>query len=143
MSDAQVNWYKHRVTAALEKATDQILDQLAMQTLGQARINIRENRQIDTGFMTNSGYVISAKRDEHDKTWPTGEYPQNPEHHGGTAGVSHAVRAEKVQVDTSEQSAVAFAAHYAIYQEMRKGFLFPAMVDVIKYFGGIVRKAEF
>ncbi len=62
MADGKVHWYGERVKAILKDADDKILDQLASQTLGQARINIRENRQIDTGFMTNSGFVVSAQR---------------------------------------------------------------------------------
>ena len=138
-----MNWYGERLRAVLKDADEKILDQLAFQTLGRARINIRENRQIDTGFMTNSGYVVSAQHDTHGETWPTGDYPWQPGKHGGTTGVSHGERAEKAPVDTRKESAVAFAAHYSIFQEMRRSFLYQAMQDVIKSFGGIVRLEKF
>jgi len=138
MADGKVNWYGERVRAALKDADEKILDQLAMQTLGQARINIRENRQIDTGFMTNSGYVVSAQHDEYSKTWPTGEYKRTKE-----PGTSYGELAAKAPVATSKESAVAFGAHYSIFQEMRRSFLYQAMQDVVKSFGGIVRREKF
>jgi len=138
MADSKVNWYGNRLRGVLKDADEKILDQLAFQTLGQARINIRENKQIDTGFMTNSGYVVSAQQDTHSETWPTGDYKRTK-----APGVSYGERAEKAPVNTKKESMVAFAANYSIFQEMRRSFLYQAMQDVVKSFGGIVRWEKF
>ena len=143
MADGHVNWYGERVTAVLKDADEKILDQLAFQTLGQARINIRENRQIDTGFMTNSGYVISAQRNTYHQTWPTGEYPWKAGKHGGKPGEAYSERASQAPVDTRVESVVAFAAHYSIFLELRRSFLYQAIQDVVKHFDGIVRREKF
>ena len=131
MADGKVHWYGERVKAILKDADDKILDQLASQTLGQARINIRENRQIDTGFMTNSGFVVSAQRNT---------YPQAT---GAALAAADREMAPPPPVNTKKESAVAFGAHYSIFQEMRKSFLYQAMLDTVKQFGGIVQRTKF
>jgi len=131
MADGHVNWYGERVTAVLKDADEKILDQLAFQTLGQARINIRENRQIDTGFMTNSGYVISAQRNT---------YLQAAT---GALAVADREMASPAPVNPKQESVVAFAAHYSIFLELRRSFLYQAMQDVVKHFDGIVRREKF
>jgi len=126
-----VKWYGERVKAALKDADGEILDKLAFQTLGQARINIRDNKQIDTGFMTNSGYVVTVKR--------------NTRNMAMLAALAKANRdmADEVKVNLKKEAAVAFGAHYAINQELRRSFLFQALVSVTKQFGGIVRGVKF
>ena len=133
-----VNWYRNRVVAKLKDADEKILDALAMQTLGQARINIRENKQIDTGFMTNSGYVVSARNDNYNETWPTGEYKRTK-----APGTSYGELAAKASVRKAIESVVAFGAHYSIFQEMRRSFLYQAVQDVSKSFGAIVSEEKF
>lgn len=126
-----VDWYRNRVVAKLKDADAKVLDKLAFQTLGQARINIRENRQIDTGFMTNSGFVVSAKRNTYLAAL--------------AAATARADRqmATPPSVNTKIESAVAFGAQYAIYQEIRRSFLYQAVQDVSKSFGAIVSEEKF
>ena len=131
MADGKVHWYGERVKAILKDADDKILDQLAFQTLGQARINIRENRQIDTGFMTNSGFVVSAQRNTYLQAM------------GAALAAADREMAPPPPVNTKKESAVAFGAHYSIFQEMRKSFLYQAMLDTVKQFGGIVQRTKF
>ena len=126
-----VNWYRNRVVAKLKNSDEKILDQLAFQTLGQARINIRENRQIDTGFMTNSGFVVSAQRNTYLQSLAS-----------ATARADRPM-AEQPSVNTKIESAVAFGAHYSIFQEMRRSFLYQAVQDVSKSFGAIVSEEKF
>ena len=133
-----VNWYGNKMVARLKKADEGILDKLAMQTLGQARINIRENKQIDTGFMTNSGYVVSARNDNYSETWPTGTYKRTK-----SPGTAYGELATKASIRKSIESVVAFGAHYAIHQEMRRSFLYQAVQDVSKSFGAIVSEEKF
>lgn len=131
MTTHKVNWYRGRVKLALENADERILDQLAMQTLGQARINIRENKQIDTGFMTNSGYVVSAKRNGFLLA------------RAAAAGRANREMSATPPVKTRVESAVTFGAHYAIYQEIRRSFLFIALQSISKQAGGIIREESF
>lgn len=105
----------------VEGASDALLTKMALVILGQARVNIRENDQIDTGFMTNSGYVVAPGEDGYDKTWPSGQYQS-----GKTGQTAMAERAPK-QTPPEGASLVGFAADYAIYQEMARSYLYKAL----------------
>ena len=123
----EVNWYKQEFEAAIGDTEAEVLDKAALQCLGHARVNIRNNGQIDTGFMVNSGYVLSAQSDSY------GSVPS-----AGSGGRAPAPRADRGE----DEAVVAFAAEYAIYQELRRSFLYRALTQTTREFGGIVKGAS-
>jgi hypothetical protein len=118
----EVKLYLDHVKITLKKITDEkVLKQLALRVVERAQLNIRENDQIDTGFMVNSGYAI----------WE-----------GGSTYGQNAISAEGREMAPEESLAsdaaagVVFGANYAIYQEAAKPFLYPAAEAAAKEFEG-------
>ena len=123
----EVNWYEQEFEAAIGDTEAEVLDRAAMQCLGHARVNIRNNGQIDTGFMVNSGYVVTANQDGYGSVPVAGQ--------GARQRAPEAPRGE-------HEAIVAFAAEYAIYQELRRSFLYRALTQTTREFGGIVKGAS-
>lgn len=58
-----------------DKIDADAVNQLAFWAAAIRRINIQQNGQIDTGFMTNSvGYVVSEEANTFDQTDASGQY---------------------------------------------------------------------
>ena len=110
----------------MDRVEVETLDRAAAQCWGHARVNLRDTDQIDTGFMLNSGYMVSAKGSTYGET--------------AASGAGGRERASAVRVGRHE-SATAFAAKYAIYQELHRSFLYRALTQTVAQFGGIVRAA--
>jgi hypothetical protein len=126
MANSIVNWYGSRVKLLVAEAQAEILDRLAFEIEGQAKVNIRDNGQIDTGFMVNSGYTVSAKRNGYSEALVEAS-ARNPD----------ATMAPQVQLKRGE-AAVVFGAEYSIFQEMRQSFLYKALVDVAQRSGAVI-----
>ena len=88
-------------------------EKLAFQIEGQTKVNIKDNGQINTGFMLNSVYVVEETG---------GEYL--------TVEDNERLAPEQDLPDDA-LAGVAVAAEYAIYQEAQNGFLFPAAEKVL------------
>lgn len=135
MAKPQINWYENDVRLVVEDASAEMVSQLAFQTLGQAQINIQQNGQIDTGFLLNSGYVVSERDDTFGNTDPSGAYPSRK---GG--GTVQRVRVDQPRTPNDEGGAVVgFAAEYAIYQEMQNTYLYRALEQVAAQGGSTVQ----
>lgn len=117
----------------IDDATRDLLNEAALLGAGYAQQNMVANDSIDTGFALNSiqavlvgGQAVEATTTElPDKQ---GELVQRT-----SAGLP-------AMGDTT--SAVGCAASYAIFIEIKKPFLFPALDQVKQDFGGIVRIAR-
>lgn len=124
-ADGEAKLYLDQVKLTVKGATQQALEALAFEVEGQAKINIQQNGQVDTGFLLNSVYTIT------------------PASSGFAAAQSAAaLRAPRSMApapQVGEGAAVVVGAEYAIYQEIRKAFLYPAGVKVAQQAGG---KAE-
>jgi len=118
-----VRWYSREFQAAMDRVETETLDRAAAQCLGHARVNIRNNGQIDTGFMVNSGYMVSAKNDTYGQV--------------AGSGAGGRTKAPQVSVRPAE-SATAFAAEYSIYQEMHRTFLYKALGQTVRELGGTI-----
>src|SRR4030067_217313 len=57
-STVEIRMYLDHVKVTVEEATDEVLKALAYRIVEGAQLQIRENDQIDTGFMVNSVYPI-------------------------------------------------------------------------------------
>jgi hypothetical protein len=137
---SQVNWYAEKVTAIFVEASMKVLCDLAFIGEGDTKVNITDNDQVDTGFMVNSVYAVTPGKSSYGNTKPTGEYEQKEKTAEGEVIMAHRVRAESVQLPNDQTVAVAVAAEYAIYQEMAKPFLFPAIEGLAKKFNGVVER---
>ena len=116
-------------------ASEMLADQLALQIEAETKKNIQQNGQIDTGFMLNSTYTVSKKRNTHDQARGSGKYT--------SAKTGQSVRrdiAPPVRLPSDALAACAVGAEYAIYQEVKKSFLFAAAQTVGKMSGSKVRE---
>ena len=119
MAESKVNWYQDRVILSVDKATDEMLTKLAFQIEGQAKVNIRDNGQIDTGFMVNSVYAVP---------------PGGGSDYAEAQGAAEARNPKAVMLAETQApeggAAVAAGAEYAVYQEMANSFLYRALEQV-------------
>ncbi len=129
--------YLDHVKAAVEGATEEVLKKLAFRIVERTQLNIRENDQIDTGFMVNSvypvwkegsGYEGAANEAEAHNVRKTGE-------------VVKGIRmAPEEQLPEDAAAGVVVGANYAIYQEVLNAFLYPAAEAAAAEFGGLAEQ---
>lgn len=128
MSD--VKWYGAEVKMLVERATKKLLNQIVFQGEGHTKVNIRENGQIDTGFMVNSVYAVSAERDSY------------AESRGGAQACNpKATMSQEIRPGHNE-AILAVGAEYAIYQEARQSFLWKAVEQLQAEFPQIARTVK-
>jgi len=130
MADAEVRMYIEKVLVTVGQATDEALKALAFAMQAQAQANIRSNGQIDTGFMVNSVYVISADGKAGDN-WQSGDYLNES---------GQTVRRELADQPAlgDAAAAVVVGANYAVYQEAENSFLYRAGEQVAGQASGTV-----
>lgn len=140
MSEVKITSHKKDVLVKLEKATDEMLEKLAIQGVGLTRVNIRENGQIDTGFMVNSVFHIApggrstyseAEAEAKSKTWS--------EKRGVSVDHSDDMAPEP-RLPDPHMAAICVGANYAIYQETQNAFLYPAAEELAKLAGGVIQE---
>ena len=113
----QVDWYANDVLLAIEEATHEALLAMGFDVEGQAKINVQQNGQIDTGFMVNSVYTTDGSESGY-RAASAAAHAKNPE--GEMAP----------EADAGEGVAVAVGASYAVYQEMKNSFLYRGLEQV-------------
>lgn len=117
-------------------ATEEALRQLALQIEAQTKVNIRDNDQVDTGFMMNSVYTVTEKGSGY------GEAKASAEGQATNRAGEHVDHSEDMGPEPplgDATAAVAVGALYAIYQEAKRSFLYAALQEVVPKFGGIVK----
>lgn len=122
---AKVNWYASRAKVALEKPTRKTLLAYGFQVEAQAKVNVTDNGQVDTGFMRNSIYVSGAGESSYGRTDPSGNYDSSKE--GGS--VKRELAPE--MSNSGDTVYVVVGAEYAIYNETRRSFLYRALEQVV------------
>jgi hypothetical protein len=116
-----VAFYTKRVMQAAQAAADDVVTALAFQVEGQAKINVRENGQIDTGFMLNSIYTVAPEGNTYRQAWSTGDY-------ASTKGEGAEHRELGGEMSAREHVAlVVVGAEYGLFQETRNSFLYRAL----------------
>lgn len=114
----------------IDNATEDLLNEAAIAGAGYAQQNMVANDSIDTGFALNSIHAVLVNGQ------------------GVEASTQEALDRKGNYVDRVSQglpamgdntSAVGCAASYAIFIEIHKPFLFPALDQVKQDFGGIVQ----
>jgi hypothetical protein len=122
MAKPRIKSYASAVIATIKNATDEELAKFAFQIEGQTKANIQRNGQIDTGFMLNSVYTVTkAGGNTYDATRPTGGYVSRK---SGTKTKRRL--APQRNIPDKAAAIVAVGAEYAVHQEIRKPFLYPA-----------------
>lgn len=119
MSD--VNWYENDLRIAIDNASDEFLRALALQITGEAKIDA----PVDTGFLRNTDYIIAPGMN----TFRTQDGPE------GRSTVNSAPSVG------GKEAVAGFAADYAIHAEVRKPFIYPALLRVQSQAGGIIEQS--
>lgn len=123
----KVNLHVDHVMVKVRDASDSFLATVAFQIEAETKVSIQRNGQIDTGFMLNSVYTLARAQhtgaSTRDSTWTNGVYTNRK-------GQAVRRRREPRQTLGGAQAAVVVGADYAIYQEAKKPFLYPAAVKV-------------
>jgi hypothetical protein len=149
MADTGVHFNRRAVEEKLDEAMAQIAARIAFRLEWAAKRQIRANDQIDTSFMVNSVYselASKARRSAASRDYETskaaaesrsarGGHKEQGRNKKGQFTKAKPVELEremapKVELKGDELAAVAVGARYAIYQEQRKPFLFPAAEQV-------------
>lgn len=129
MTEAKVVFYLDKVLFKVDKAAQQSLLAIGHQIEGQAKANIDENQQVDTGFMWNAVYVTAKDESNYGEAQAKAK-AQNPK----------AEMAPEASVKPGQVAVVA-GANYSIYQEAQQSFLFKAGEQVAgQVAGAIVEK---
>ena len=126
MSKARVNWLGDEVLLNIQEATSEGLFVFAQEVVDQAKINITDNQQIDTGFMRNSGYAVGQNDSTYDQIDTSGTFRDRE----GQQVKRTAAPEETLPGSEQPQAAAAFAAEYTLYQEEKDPFLYPALEQV-------------
>jgi hypothetical protein len=133
---SNVRWYGAQVNRAISADAARVLDRVAFSIEAQAKVNITDNAQVDTGFMRNSVYTVSAQRNTFASVDATGNYQSRK------TGRTVQRAATPNPPDPPEGGAiVGVAAEYAIWQELQQAFLWPAVESVATNFDGIATRA--
>lgn len=119
-----VKWYDHEVRVKLDQAIAEMVDKAAFLVEGQTKINITDNGQVDTGFMRNSVYAVTPKSDTYGQA-----------HSAASGAASEKNMAPKAD-PPRDGAVVGVGAEYAIFQEERTPFLYPALETVVARMGG-------
>ena len=129
-----VKMYVDHVLVKVAAVSDKALEAIALQIEGQTKVNIQKNGQIDTGFMLNSTYVVTKGGSTFSNANQSGTY---------TNQEGRTVKRQIVPQQTlpgNAAAAVAVGAQYAIYQEEKKPFLYPAAETVAAQAKGTAEK---
>jgi len=132
--DVELKLRIDHVLVAVEEATAEVLKALAFRIVEGAQLNIRQNNQIDTGFMVNSAYAIWKDGDTYDQAQAEAE--QQTSDRLGYEVDHTGDMAPKVDLIDGAAAGVVFGANYAIYQEAVNPFLYPAAQRAAAEFRG-------
>ena len=131
-----VTWYGDEILAEFDERAGISLHAIGLQIVGEAQRNITDNSQVDTGFMRLSGYVHSANgQSTYNETRSSGQLLNR----GGS--MVERDRAPERSPESDLETIVAFAAAYALFQELRNPFLYPAVESVARQVDDIMQDA--
>jgi hypothetical protein len=119
-----MNWYGDKVKLEVKRDGAKALLAIGFQVEGQAKVNITNNGQVDTGFMRNSVYTTGGGQSNYSQAAHSGEYTSQKQ--GDTVDRTLAPELSAGGDDVY----VVVGASYAIYQELANSFLFRALEQV-------------
>lgn len=123
MADGKVDWFENDVLIAIDRATDEILSELAFFVEGEAKTRMT----VDTGFMRNATYAITPLASRRIKAEAEARAAADRE------------MAPEPQLE-SGQAAVHAAAEYTLYQELAQPALYPALEKARGVAGGTIQE---
>lgn len=137
MADAGVDikMYLDHVEAVLKDATEETLKKFAFRVVERTQLNIRDNDQIDTGFMVNSIYPIWADGGSGFEQAVAQAAMQTLSQKTGRTVDHRDDFAPEETLEKNAAAAVVVGANYAIYQEAANPFLYPAAEAAAREFG--------
>lgn len=123
-----VDWFGDEVRLKLRDASAAMVRAAAFAVEGQAKVNITNNGQVDTGFMRNSVYAATDKGLSESAS--SGTFMSHKEGR-------QIERQALPQMSAPENGAlVAVGAEYGIWQEQENPFLYPALERVAQSMEG-------
>lgn len=127
MADGEASFNnRNRVTLVVKDATEAGLLALAHLIEGKAKVNIQQNGQIDTGFMLNSVYGFARSESGYGTARAAAESRTVSAKTGRVVKAEGRMASEPAFPGDDALAGVHVGANYAIYQELRKSFLFRA-----------------
>ena len=127
-----LQWYGGQARMIVQDASDEMMLRLALMVETEAKLNVVENDQIDTGFMLNTIYHVAPASNSYSSTEAGGVKV-------GKDGTKRTVeKAPQVDIPPEFQAAVAVGAEYAVFQEMRRSFLYLALEQVADKAPGVI-----
>ena len=121
MAQFKLKWVPLPLRRLVNRRAQQGVEEVAFAVRQQARENIVDNNQVDTKFLYNSVYVAT----------PNGASPIHPDgEYRSLKGNGIVRRSNGPVVTVNEGAFVGAAASYAIFPEMDKPFLYPALESV-------------
>jgi hypothetical protein len=128
----KVTWNGRRLKMQVAEAQELMVDKAAFMVEAQTKLNIQANQQIDVGFMLNTVYVITPRSDTYSVAWKSGHW------YSPKAGQTVQRDLASPQNAPPDGAVVAVGAIYALYQELKLPFLYPALARVAGSMGGQV-----
>jgi hypothetical protein len=123
MPDAEVRLRLDHVLTTVRGATQKALEAVAFQTEGRAKVKVRDNDQIDTSFMLNSIYTVTPTSSGYSGAKGAAEAKTKSGRSGREVGHSGDM-APAQRLPHGVAAAVAVGANYAIFQEIKRSFLY-------------------
>lgn len=134
----ETKFYLDKVLMQVDEASKVAASDIALAVESEAKQNARDNEQVDTGFMVNSIYTITSKTSGYSAAKENAE-SSTTNRDGETVDHTGDMAPERT-LEEGASAGVAVGAEYAVYQEVKKPFLFPAAETIAKKAGGIVTK---
>jgi hypothetical protein len=132
-NNSKVNWKTQAVVVRVKKTTNKALAEIARRIRDQARANIESNGQVDSGFMRDSGYVVTKDGTDYDQTPASGVYQS-----GKTGRQVKRTRGDVAPLPADMAAVVGNAASHAIFREVDNSFLYRAAEQVVSEVDGII-----
>lgn len=123
-----VEWRASELMLRVKLATAAMLTKAAFEVEAQAKVNIGNNQQIDTGFMVNTVYTVAP----HAASQPAG----SGEYYSRVEERTVQKTAAPARQPAEGAALVGVAAEYALPQELRQSFLYRALEQVAAGKGG-------
>lgn len=136
-SNLKITWYTDRVVLRVTQATEEVVSALVLQGEALTKANIQANNQIDTGFMLNSVNGQTRKLNHYGLARAAAANLRVSLKQGRTLSAREArdrlaPRLELTPSNRGVLGAIVVSAKYAVYQELRKPFLYPALQVLVR-----------
>lgn len=119
-----VNWNDAEARRMAQREARRELVRIGFAIEGQAKVNVTDNGQVDTGFLRSSLYTVARDTSTYGQADPSGRYQSSK---SGLA-VEREIAPELTAGE--DEVLVAAGAAYAIHQEVENSFLYRALDQV-------------